>query len=61
MLHVKESSTYGDRLRTNFFLDGLSRLLGGWLKQLPSNLDRWRLPGSMKDEASDEASDEEQI
>ena len=49
MLHLKENSAYGDRLRTNFFYLGCS-LNADYNKQLPTNLDRWRQPGTVEGE-----------
>ena len=49
MLHLKENSAYGDRLRTNFFYLGCS-LIADYNKQLPTNLDRWRQPGTVEGE-----------
>ena len=48
MLHVKESSAYGDKcVQISFTWLPRSR---NYNKQLPSNLNRWRLPGSVEDE-----------
>ena len=50
MLHLKENSAYGDRLRTKFFFYLGCFLIADYNKQLPTNLDRWRQPGTVEDE-----------